>query len=59
MPSRPRPDAALFSTLEFAAITPIARLQLAKVTQAVTESGEADADETAFASRAIIRSMTL
>ncbi len=31
----------------------------AKVTQAVTESGEAEADEMAFASRAIIRSMTL
>ncbi len=59
MGSRPRPHAALSSNWKFAAITRIERLQLAKVTQAVTESGEADADETAFASRAIIRSMVL
>ena len=51
--------AALFSTWKFAATTLTARFRVTKVTQAVTESGEAEADEMAFASRAIIRSMTL
>ncbi len=59
MRSRPSPHAAFFSTWKFAAITLAARFRVTKVTQAVTESGETEADEIVWASRAIIRSITL